>query len=134
MNYRRADHVAWRRIDTEMVLVDLVAKEMLGLDADGGEVWDLFDQARDGGGVALAVAGASAGAVDAVQVETFIDELVTLGLLVATSEPTKAVALCDVPQLSAPPRVLWREEVRQAAGTCAFLPGSSPLCNQAPFS
>lgn len=133
LRYRRADHVAWRRIDEEMVLVDLVAKEMIGLNAGGGEVWQLFETPRDEARIARQLAAVSADAVNAADVAAFVSELATLGLLVTTSEPSEAAA-ATVSPLSNSPQVLWREEVRQAAGTCAFLPGSSPLCNQAPFS
>ncbi len=133
MRYRRADHVAWRQIDDEMVLVDLVAKEMLGLNAAGGEVWEHFGIPRDAEQMAQALT-ASNDALSAAEVEGFVSQLVSLGLLVASAGPSEAGSLPVVSALPCSPQVLWREEVRQAAGTCAFLPGSSPLCNQAPFS
>lgn len=147
MKYQRATHVAWRRIDDEVILVDLAAKDMVGLNLSGGELWRLFEQPRDGQVLARAIAERSDGALLDEDVIAFIADLVDGRLLIvasgpvavprggASEEPSGAADEdVEIPRLREPPRLLWREAVRQAAGTCAFLPGSGPLCNQAPFS
>lgn len=136
MKLRRADHIAWRQIDDELILVDLAAKEMFGLDEAAALLWRAFEGPQDVAALLASVVEASHGAVDAESLERFVQQLVDAHLLVVSEGPAP-VADASKPlglALSAPPQVLWREAVRQAAGTCAFLPGSGPLCNQAPFS
>lgn len=136
MKLRRAEHIAWRQIDNEWILVDLAAKEMFGLDGAAAALWLAFESPQDTATLLASVASASQDAVEVEQLEAFVQQLVDAHLLVAFDKPVPvgdALEPLDL-RLSSPPQILWREEVRQAAGTCAFLPGSGPLCNQAPFS
>lgn len=135
MKYRRADHIAWRQIDEELILVDLAAKEMYGFDLAAAALWHAFEQPFDGRELSSAVAQESSGQISPCDIESFLQRLVELHLLVAVEGPHAACGeALEPPSLTAPPQILWQEAVRQAAGTCAFLPGSGPLCNQAPFS
>src|SRR4051812_30193920 len=43
MSFRRASHVAWRKIGDETVLIDLKTKKLYGLNPSGGFFWHALD-------------------------------------------------------------------------------------------
>ena len=129
MMYRRADHTAWRNLGDETVLVDLAANEMYGLNPTAGYVWQALE-----GSVDLNELAARLENVTCEQLKSFCSELFGLGLLVEADPVSDEAESVPVPEESEPPALLWRESIRQAAATCAFLPAQNPLCVQAPFS
>ncbi|MCL4838321.1 MAG: hypothetical protein KJ058_10200 [Thermoanaerobaculia bacterium] len=108
--YRRAAHVAWRRIGDETVCVNLATKEMVGLDPAGGAVLERCAEPRSAGELLSLFApgaGAEPGALAA-----FCAELADLGLLVPLADTSgdtaeKPGAEGAIPW--GPPRVLWHE-------------------------
>ncbi len=136
VKYRRARQTAWRTIADETVLLDLEHKRMYGLNPAAAAVWLALDDAGGGGGdQAFGEPGVAA----------FLDELLALGLaeerrLTAAddpepaAEPPAAAPPDPGPDTLEPPAILWREDVEQIAGTCAFFPSQNPLCDQVPFS
>ncbi len=141
MKYRRAKQTAWRTIGEETILLDLAEKRMLGLNPTAAFIWQTFETMTDVDAVVHAL-GAKNQRLDAedqlsltpAEVETFLEELVELGL-VQRAEPTEPQRIAiDPPAELKPPRILWQETVEQVAATCAFFPAQNPLCSQVPFS
>lgn len=143
---RRAAHTAWRQLADEAVLVDLTGHRMYGLNAAASFLWHALDGRCDASALARRMAGGQEVGDDLREkVDEFLAELSRLELtepLVGSPGergPT-AVRVPEVAEQLAPPApveapaILWQEEIRQAAGTCAFLPGQNPLCNQVPQS
>ncbi len=140
MTYRRAEHTAWRDLGDETVVVDLTAHQMFGLNPTAGYLWQALDGTVSLERLAEELA-AVGGRVELADLERFCAELVELALLAAADPAPReeAAALPPPPEAAerqppTAPAILWREAIRQAAGTCAFLPTMSPLCNQVPFS
>ncbi len=136
--YRRNPNTAWRTIVGATIVVHLDAKEFFGLNETAADVWHALDGTADPG-----VLGARFG-VASGDVAAFCAELQELGLAEVVEEneappevfPESKKPLPSDPQTVAvePPRILWREEIRQVAASCAFLPAQNPLCTQVPFS
>ena len=134
--YQRSRQAAWRTIGDETVLLDLEKKQMYGLNPTAAFIWQTLEASADLDAMlqALAAGGTSPG-FGRDEIEAFLAELLDLGL--ARETATQVVpreAPVEPPAELEPPRILWREEVEQIAGTCAFLPATNPLCTQAPFS
>ncbi len=140
MKYRRAQQTAWRTIGGETILLDLEGKWMYGLNPTGAYLWSALETPECLDRLWLAMTGGRESAPAKEDVESFLGELVALGL--AAEARSQAPVAPDprspaVPELPAelePPTILWREEVEQIAGTCAFFPSQNPLCDQVPFS
>jgi len=136
--YRRNPNTAWRTIVEATIVVHLDAKEFFGLNETAANVWHALDGMADPG-----VLGARFG-VDPEDVAAFCAELQELGLAEAVEENEVPASVPPgsekqnsgdlQPEAVDPPRILWREEIRQVAASCAFNPGTNPLCNQVPFS
>ncbi len=135
MRYQRSPQTAWRTIADETVLLDLVKKQMYGLNPTAAFIWqnleatDLGDLLRDLG------ASGEVTAFGREELDAFLAELLDRGLAREAAGPVEpAEAAVEPPAELEPPRILWREEVEQIAGTCAFLPAMNPLCTQVPFA
>ena len=136
--YRRNANTAWRTIVGETIVVHLDAKEFFGLNETAADVWQALD-----GTVDLDDLSASFG-FSPVEVAAFCAELRELGLAEvvekdgaqseASSGPEKPPSGDQQTEAVDPPRIVWREEIRQVAQSCAFTPGLNPLCNQIPSS
>lgn len=136
MRYLRSRDTAWRTVADETIVIDLEAKLMYGLNETAAFVWHSIETLPDLRQLARLIAeGDEVSAADLEVLERFCAELEGLGLL-RRAEDHEAGAPRPVevrrPGDSSPPRILWREEVRRLAATCAFLPGMNPLCNQVP--
>lgn len=113
-SYRRAPHVAWRRIGDEYVCVNLATKEMVGLDPGGGAILERLAQPRATADL-LALFDPAA-EPDGALLEAFVHELAEAGLLVTDETPPDG----DLPASEGdqipwgPPRVLWRERLTAA--------------------
>ena len=110
---------------------------MYGLNPTAGYLWQASDGASSLERLAQHLAGEGAPAPELGALERFCAELEELGLLERVDggpESEEAAELPSPPEAVEAPEILWREEVRQAAGTCAFFPTKNPLCNQVPFS
>lgn len=138
MVYQRSPNTAWRTIEGETIVVHLHAKEFFGLNEAAADVWNALDGTAD-----LEVLSARFGIAPA-EVAAFCAELHELGLVEVVDEdetssegsPGSDKPLSDCPRTEAvdPPRIVWREEIRVVAASCAFTPGTNPLCNQVPFT
>jgi hypothetical protein len=136
--FQRGADTAWRTIVGETIVVHLDAKEFFGLNETAADVWHALDGSAD-----LEVISARFG-IAPEDVATFCAELQKLGLVdvvddgEAPSEdsPTSDSELAGDPRTEVvdSPRIVWREEIRQVAASCAFSPGMNPLCTQVPFS
>ncbi len=132
MRYRRAAHTAWRTIADETVVLDLENKRMLGLDPAAAFVWQTLEAMEDLPAMRRAMGSPPAFGIE--EVETFLNELVDLGLVERREPEKRSPVALEAPAELEAPRILWQETVEQVAATCAFLPGQSPLCNQVPMS
>ncbi len=147
MKVRRARQTAWRTIAGETVLLDLERKRMYGLNPTGAGIWLALEADADAGELLRVMTDGRPAPFGGDEIESFLAELVTLGLAEAgplgLAEETRYPVLerrdpptppaIEPPELE-PPAILWREEVEQIAGTCAMFPSTSPICDQAPFS
>jgi len=136
--YQRSANTAWRTIAGETIVVHLHAKEFFGLNETAADVWHALDGTAD-----LGVLSARLG-IPPAEAAAFCAELQGLGLVEAVGEdeapsevsPESEKPISGDPQTEVvdPPRIVWREEIRQVAASCAFSPGMNPLCTQVPFS
>jgi len=146
--YQRSANTAWRTIVGETIVVHLeakeffglneTAKEFFGLNETAADVWDALDGRTD-----LGVLSARFG-IAPVEVAAFCAELQELGLVEVvegdeapseiSSEPEKPLSSDPKTEVVESPRIVWREEIRQVAASCAFTSGLNPICNQTPFS
>lgn len=136
--YQRKSSTAWRTIAEETIVVDLTANEFFGLNETGAAVWNALDGSIGTGELAGGLG------IDPKQVGDFCAELVALGLIETGEESGNGPdgvpaekspgSIGSRPEEAEPPRIVWREEIRQVAASCAFNPAVNPLCNQAPFS
>jgi hypothetical protein len=129
---QRAAHTAWRQLGEETVVVNLRDRRIVGLAPVGGWIWSLLDgrtleelEAELG-----ALPGADEGAAAALG--GFLAELEALGLV---DRNTLAAGPCrptQQPERYAVPQVRWSEPLEQAAASCGFISGQTPLCTQVP--
>jgi hypothetical protein len=136
--YQRSANTAWRTIVGETIVVHLHAKEFFGLNETAADLWNALDGTAD-----LGVLSARFG-IPPAEVAAFCAELQELGLVEVVEEdeapsevsPGSEKPLSGGPQTEVvdPPRIVWREEIRQVASSCAFISGANPLCNQVPSS
>lgn len=136
--YRRARQTAWRTIADETVVLDLEGKRMYGLNPAAGVVWQALDEAEDSGVLLRLIAGDRPPTFGEPEIAAFINELVALGLAEEQQRTAGAgtveLPIIELPEELDPPAIAWCEDVEQIAGTCAFFPSTSPICNQVPFS
>lgn len=136
--YRRSSNTAWRTIVGETIVVHLDAKEFFGLNETAADVWNALDGAADTGALS------SRFGIPPKDVEAFFVELRGVGLVDLVEDDTASSEVArdtETPIAGGmrtegvdPPRIVWREEIRQVAATCAFLPGQNPLCVQVPMT
>ena len=123
--FRRANHVAWRRIGSETVVLDLKGKRAFGLNEPGGMVWQAIADLPDG------VSGVVA--TSEPEAQAFLAELAGLGLVEAMPEETPASVATPAVALVDSPKVAWSDEIRSfGAGTCGFVPGGGGTCRGNP--
>lgn len=136
--YQRNANTAWRTIAGETIVVQLFSKEFFGLNETGADVWNALDGSVSLGDLAdrLRIAPKDLAAFCAELAELELIEVVGDGALAPETAPAMAAPTSSGPQTDAaePPRIVWREEIRQVAASCAFHPATNPVCNQAPFS
>lgn len=126
--YERPDHVAWRCLGEETVLVDLRANTIVALNASGGLIWAALSEPL-GVDALVELTGSEAGAV-----ACFLGDMVRRGLLTPVAgRGVSASAASGLGPGSGPPAVIWTEELHSfAAASCALLPDQSDICNQVP--
>jgi hypothetical protein len=121
---RRAEDVAWRRIDRETVVVHLTRQRMFALNEAGGKLWDGLEAPPEGDRLTEILNNPAATA--------FLADLAAEGLVECDGPLPEAPPASPVGIGHIPPRIEWREDVRRFAGPCAFLPGQSLLCDTSP--
>lgn len=126
MGYRRAPHVAWRKVGEETVLLDLHRNRIFGLNAPGGAVWSALDESGD----ALAAMHGAAGET----ARAFLAELAAAGLVEEAASPHPAATAAPQPALPAHdrPAIVWQEGLELVAASCALHPGQSEICDAQP--
>ncbi|MBZ0112428.1 MAG: PqqD family protein [Thermoanaerobaculia bacterium] len=138
--WRRAEHIAWRPMGEETVLVDLRTKAFYGLDSLAGHLWHLLDGRSSSVDLAARVekvAGDQKGRAEAI--EDLLNKLEEREIVV-TSAPTGPVPVVPVPELPVeacfPPKLVWEEALKavaQPGGSCGFMPGQGDQCVGFPF-
>jgi hypothetical protein len=136
--YQRGAETAWRTIVGETIVVHLGAKEFFGLNEPAADVWLALDGTADLEALSSRLGIAEQG------VASFCSELLALGLVEIVEEGdassegsrTSAKPRFDGPPTGDvdPPCIVWREEMSQVAASCALIPATNPICNQAPES
>lgn len=126
MKVRRTEDVAWRWIDREMVVVHLTRHGMYALNEAGGRIWEAMEEPLEDNRLAELLGGQG--------VAAFLADLAAEGLVESDSPLPASPAPASTAEVSAPPRIEWREEVHRFAGKCAFNPAGSVTCNQQPFN
>ncbi len=115
---------------------------MYGLNPAAAAIWQALDEVADPGAYLRSAAGGDL-PFEELEIGIFIGELTILGLVeerppAAEDEEAAGAAVeppaVELPEELEPPAILWREDVEQIAGTCAFFPSQNPLCDQVPFS
>ncbi len=140
MKYRRARQTAWRTIAGETVLLDLAGKRMYGLSPTAAFIWLALETGTDSDRLLRAIRRGRDADFGSREIETFLAELAARGLAEEVRDPVpedrdqRPEVAPEPPAELEAPAILWREEVEQIAGTCAFFPSTNPICNQAPFS
>ncbi|NOZ79557.1 MAG: PqqD family protein [Acidobacteria bacterium] len=127
---RRAEGLAWRNVGGETVIVHLSRKQMYGLNVTAGRVWNaLATPAEFEDLERLLLSEAGVGETPRSHLAAFLKDLAGEGLIEFEGRlPTDP----NTTESAAAPRIEWREEIRQFAGTCALQPGVSDLCNTNP--
>jgi hypothetical protein len=141
MGFRRAAHVAWRRVGDETVLIHLRNKKIYVLNPSGGFFWHSLDGARTAEemleGVTLTLEEPMAENATS-GLEDFLKRLLEAGLVEveggAPLDPAAGAApSVEYPLPSfVPPELVWQEELRNFGQSCAFLSGESAACNDVP--
>jgi len=125
--YRRTSHLAWRRIGDELVVVNLAAKEMIGLDATAGVLFERLVRARTPAALAELFEGDAGRCADAIV--SFCRDLVAIGLLepVEGDDPRDDDEPTELPWSS--PKVLWREPLTAVVNQASPPPAlGNPQC------
>lgn len=125
-SYLRASHLAWRRIGDEVVIVNLAAKEMLGLDATAGALFERLATPHSPEQLAALFAGDAPGRLPAIA--SFCGELARAGVLVTGEE--RSAAQPDSQRLPwSEPKVLWREPLTAVVNQASPAPQlGNPQC------
>jgi len=136
MVFSRAEHVAWRNVGGETIVVNLKSNRLYVLNASGGFFWHALDGVKAVDDVvALVPVAGQAGEVESA-LRGFFSELAKCGLVEQerpTQEGETLVAVLPFPGDSfSPPEIVWQEEIRNFGVSCAFIGGQSEACGQAP--
>lgn len=84
--YRRADKVAWRRLEDEVILMDLSGQKLQGLNEVAGRIWELLDGKRTTAEIAEQITQEFK--ADLKQAEKDIEEFISQLLEKKLVEPT----------------------------------------------
>jgi hypothetical protein len=121
MTIRRAEDVAWRRIDRETVVVHLTRHWMYALNESGGKLWETLAEPVDGEQLEQILSDSAA--------TVFLADLAAEGLIESDFPLPASSAPLSAANHRESPRIEWREEVRRFAGGCAHFSGQSTGCN-----
>jgi hypothetical protein len=124
MTIRRAEDVAWRRIERETVVVHLTRHWMYALNEPGGRIWDALENPLEGDRLTDLLSDPAATA--------FLVDLASEGLVECDDPLAETETPSTAGELPAPPRIEWREEVRRFAGLCGLIEGGGGLCGTQP--
>ncbi len=111
--------MAWREVAGEFVVVNLATRTMIGLNPPGGAILELLGTAAVPDTLAARFGSGGDSLADrAVAVETFCEELRTLGVVeTATDADLGAEPRADSRPVSwNPPRVVWQEPLTAVVG------------------
>jgi hypothetical protein len=138
MAVRRANHVAWRRVGEETVLVHLKDKKIYVLNSSGGFFWHRLDGER-GASELVATLDIEEPIPDdaSSHLESFLADLEAADLVATDDGANESRSRTDVaPNYPlpgfVPPELVWQEEIRNFGASCAFLPAGGPPCDSAP--
>lgn len=133
IRYHRANHVAWRRVGDETVVVHLGRKLMLAFNEPGAAVWNALEREHDPVAIARVVLDGAEGAAAAEAVEAFLQELGREGVVEADPAGGESLGAVAGPTLAGGPAVAWREELRAfGVNQCGFFPAGGGPCQGNP--
>lgn len=138
MGFRRAAHVAWRRVGDETVLIHLRDKKIYVLNPSGGFFWHALDGARgtddllEGLSLKEPLPEEASSGLDA-----FWKKLEEADLVESSGSkeeaPSRPAEETPYPFPSfVAPQLVWQEELRNFGQSCAFIAGSSAACDAIP--
>ena len=153
--FARAESVAWQRIGTELVLLDIPRRTLLGLNSAAAHLWEALVCGDELGTSAAELASRRDQPRPIVreQASRLVDELLARGLLVACGAARAASTTQETSGQAAPgdgvvaadpggddayeaPAISWEEPLEQAGvyAACAKDPGGDidPNCTSAP--
>jgi hypothetical protein len=80
---RRSNRTAWQTFETELVVLDMPTRTLLGVNAVGGLVWDRLDGATTLGAIACGIAAEYEQPAEQVfrDVQQFAQDLIARGCL-----------------------------------------------------
>lgn len=129
----RSAHTAWRRLGDEVVVIDLDASMVYGLDDRGGRVWESIGDGCDVASLAAVLVGECKNGDGLGAVARFLAELAEAGLVSFEMALVKDGARPAAPaSAQASPRILWRERVQRFGGTCGLRPAQGTPCGGKP--
>lgn len=141
MGVHPCDHIAWRTIDGEAVVVDLRSNRMYGFNREATAVWEALERGRPLEELVHCLTDVEdppgdppPAVLDALH--SFLHQLVTLGL--AEGVPPSAGARTDDDEINerlayTPPKISWQQEVRSYGSSCGFAPGETGACDTAAY-
>ena len=107
--FRRASHVAWRTIGSETVVLDLKGKRAFGLNEPGGALWHALAELPEGGGALTS---------SEPEVQSFLAELASLGLIEEMSNGISCLATPLPARFRGSPKVTWSSEIPSFGASC----------------
>lgn len=136
MVYRRTDHVAWRTLGNETVVVDLSANRMYGLNESGGRVWEALGEEADPESLVgrLGLTGEDIER-NLLPIRDFLTELSAAGLVEAESDTAVEDGMDSAPRREegrdpAAPKIVFSEEIRNFGQSTNMICFQDPKCDQ----
>ncbi len=140
LKYQRVSHVAWRRIDGIVIVVDMRRKRVVALNAMGGKIWTILEQPVEWSDLwrrfRQEVRTDIAPHILQRWLADFLQELQARELVTADGhEPEHRAPGASSESPTDPvwqPRVEWVESLQKFGQSCAFLPGQGGVCEANP--
>lgn len=140
MGVHPCDHIAWRTIDGEAVVVDLRSNRMYGFNREATAVWEALEHGRPLHDLVRCLTDGESPPADPPPavldaLHGFLQQLVTLGLAEGTppTTGTRSDEGISTRLPYTPPQISWQQEVRSYGSSCGFAPGETGACDTAAY-